>query len=148
MAPHRGVPMPSVSDFSDSSKMLGFIEQVRSNPTLDVRKKDEGFSRLVDVLDTNENIKTIEEVQVYPLTQDKDNHHQQFISRCCMDSGNCSSREHWKPYLDTEVILLKVKGDSVHDTGLTLVGGEGNVQHNPPTIRTCKISKSGQPCTP
>lgn len=141
MAPHRGVPMPSTSDFSDSKEMLEYIDKVRSNPSLDTRKKDEGFSRLTDVLDTNENVKHIHQVQVYPSSGNSQ------ISRCCMDSGNCSSREHWKPYLDDQVVLLQVKGESIHDRGLTLVGGEGNVQHNPPTIRMCKVSKSGEPCT-
>jgi hypothetical protein len=153
MAPHRGVPMPSTSDFSDSDKMLEYFDMVRKNPSLDTRKKDEGFSRLIDVLDTNENIKVIETVQVYPHEYSSSGSGgggggSVSISRCCMDSGNCSSREHWKPYLDQEIVLLKVKGHSDHDRGLALVGGEGNVQHNPPTIRLCKVSKTGQPCRP
>jgi|AntAceMinimDraft_5_1070358.scaffolds.fasta_scaffold450020_1 hypothetical protein len=55
--------------------------------------------------------------------------------------GNCTARDHWVGYLEAArpeggVQLLRVGGGP---RGLAFVAGEGNVQHNPPTIRRCTL---------
>ena len=85
------------------------------------------------------------------------------LSSCCMDRGNCSTREAWRPYGNGEVGLLYVDAQPLGHTdqqqrpvtrtseqttrpqgvprservGFNLIAGEGNVQHSPPTIRAC-----------
>lgn len=72
------------------------------------------------------------------------------------NGGNCTLRDHWVNYLgggegdggnvgsastnenrgSSGAQLLRVGGGPL---GLAFVAGEGNVQHNPPTIRRCTL---------
>ena len=70
------------------------------------------------------------------------------VSSCCMDRGNCSSRERWRIFGSGAVGLLYVDVSAVQPdqvskaerVGFHLIAGEGNVQHSPPTIRTCEVA--------
>jgi len=78
------------------------------------------------------------------------------------NGGNCTIRDHWVGYLgegegieeggsvaSTDEMsgsgaqLLRVGGSPL---GLAFVAGEGNVQHNPPTIRRCTLHTTGDIC--
>ena len=134
-------------------KLLGLI---RDDPRLDqqVDKNGKGFQRLLQILDVNRNKSDGTQAVVYTSS----NMHQQEISHCCQDRGNCSSRDHWKSYLSDEVALIRVaptldtrskySGFDRHSAplGLAFVAGDGNVQQTPPLIRPCFLTKATGPC--
>jgi len=145
-APHRFIPMPTEVDFEESAAMVAGLRALQADATLDSRAAGEGYTRLLDIFATNANQKSELTVDVHGSAGAAGGH------RCCFDHGNCSSREHWVGYLDPSVKLLRVSSsvengrDGGVRRGLAFVAGEGNVQHNPPTIRACTVMPSSRLC--
>lgn len=137
IVPHRMIPMPTRPDFDGIPELSAALGRLEKTPSLDTRKAEEGYSRLLDVFDVNEHQKETTVVDVYG------NHGDGSTTKCCIDRGNCTSRDHWVPYLDRRVALLRVAPDRGSGLrGLAFVAGEGNVQHNPPTIRACTVTNA------
>ena len=144
---HRSTSTSGTQPHLDTTKAVGAGETEASDTPR--------FSRLLDVLDFNKRKGSV----AVKVQFEGDSIRQKLLlpgasavaSSCCMDRGNCTSRDHWLNYTDDRVKLIYLgdKHGASEGTdpeggsrrGYTMIAGEGNVQHSPPTIRMCEVSE-------